>query len=150
MQGYLHQAPVHLGRTTQGRRGQRSWSPAPHRASAQLKAISFIPLPLPHTPASPSLSLPPPTHHTRSACLSGCPHASLHGAAGTLAVTPHHSVCTVVTLLACVCVCARQAVVKWHECARMCKSVRPSGYRNAQCCARVQCVLCFCVHLHFF
>lgn len=51
---------------------------------------------------------PPPTHHTRSACLSGCPHASLPGAAGTLAVTPHHSTCTAVAPLR-VRVCAGRA-----------------------------------------
>lgn len=147
MQGYLHQAPLHLGRATQGRRGHGLCSPAPRRASAQLKAISFIPLPLSHTLAQPPPPLPPPpTHHTRSACLSGCPHASLPGAAGTLAVTPHHSTCTAVAPLR---VRRTSTLVEWHGCACTCKSARPSGCRNAKCCARARRVLCFGVYVHF-
>lgn len=65
---------------------------------------SSKPLLLFHSPTCrPTNPLPSPfslpTRHTHSACLSGCPHASLPSAAGALAVTLHHSACTVVVPL---------------------------------------------------
>lgn len=89
MQGYLRQALMHLGRE-ELRAGEDAASAALPLAEPQPSSI--IPLPLSLTPAHPLL---PQTHHTRSACSSGCPHASL----GALAVTPHHAACTVVAPL---------------------------------------------------
>lgn len=101
MQGYLHQAPLHLGRTTQGRRGHGLCSPAPRRASAQLKAISFIPLPLSHTLSQPPL--PQRTTHAQRACLGAltlrCPALRAHWP--SLRITPR-----ALQSLRCVCACA--------------------------------------------
>lgn len=66
----------------------------------------------------------PPTHTTLSV-LSGCPHASLPGAASILGVTLHHSALdsTVFVLLCvCMCVCLRNRV-KQHKLCMHVKTV---------------------------
>lgn len=150
MQGYLHQAPLHLGRTTQGRRGHGLCSPAPRRASARLKAISFIPLPLSHTLAQPPHSPGPSPNapHTLSVLVwvpsrfaaRRCGHTGRHSAS-------LHVHCS--RSAACARVRRTSTLVEWHGCACTCKSARPSGCRNAKCCARARRVLCFGVYVHF-
>lgn len=75
-------------------------------------------------------SIPHPPAHTTLSVLSGCPHASLPGAAGALGVTLHHSALhSTVFALQPVCAC----VYVWE-----------TESKTAQLCMHVQTV---CVHL---
>lgn len=86
---------------------------------------------------------PPLTHHTRSACLSGCPHASLPSAAGALVVTPHHFACTVASPLR-VCAWVRRSHSTNDMVVHACAKVRPRMVRQSlMCCVSV----CLCTFL---
>lgn len=75
-------------------------------------------------------SIPHPPAHTTLSVLSGCPHASLPGAAGTLSVTLHHS--------------ALHSTVFALQPAYACVYVWETESKTAQLCMHVQTV---CVHL---